>query len=135
MDGRTFDRLTQLVGGSTRRFALKAALGGATIAGAGLLGSTASTEAAKKKNKRCKKKLKRCRRNCTTCESLLVGEPCTDTSECCGTDTNMACGIAVGGDPLASVCCGAVGASCTDVGDCCLGLVCDGDGECIVPLP
>ena len=130
MDGSAFDRLTQVVGGSTRRFALRTAFSGAAVAAVGMLSSAASSEA--KSNNRCKKKLRKCRKKeCPACESLLVGESCETTSQCCGTETNMACSFASGDGAAGTVCCGTNGASCGQTGDCCIGFDCNlTDGQC-----
>jgi hypothetical protein len=52
MDASRFDRLVQVVGGSSRRSALRAALSGATVAAAGLLVSATGNDAKTKKRKK-----------------------------------------------------------------------------------
>lgn len=123
MDSSSYERLSRFAGPTRRRFALLSAVGGATVA-TGLLATAA--DGAEKKNKRCKKKLRKCRKKeCPACEALLVREPCETTSQCCGTETNMACGRLDGGPPGETVCCGTNTAPCTIMSDCCLGFTCN----------
>jgi hypothetical protein len=120
MDTLRFKRLTQMVGNSSRRIALRGAIGGTFMATAATLATT--TGGAKKK---CKKK------KCPKCEALAIGESCTSTSQCCGTETNLACAFANGGDTLA--CCGTAGAACANGAQCCDNFDCN-DGTCGPPL-
>src|SRR5262245_31264592 len=107
MKGFAFDRLVGLVGSaSTRRTALKMALGGTTVASAGLASAVGGTNA-KKKHKKCKK-----------CQGVGFGEECNSNKDCCANETNLSCGVPNGGSP-ALVCCGGLNAPCSDEFDCC----------------
>lgn len=117
MDASTFDRLTQAVGSRSRRSALKTAIGGATVAAAGLLVS-ATGSGAKKKRKRCKK-----------CHGKAQGEECLTNKECCANETRLACAFASGVNQ--PVCCGVDGAPCGVDGDCCLGFECFASDRCV----
>jgi hypothetical protein len=120
MDASAFDRLTLLAGGSSRRGALKTALGGATLAAAGVL--TSAGAHAKRRRKKCKKK-------CPTCSGKSLGQVCARTSECCATQTNLACAFTSASNEE-TVCCGTTGVPCPGGdGDCCFDFDCD-DGVC-----
>jgi hypothetical protein len=123
MEGSLFDRLTQIVGGS-RRSALRTAFGGAALATAGLMASTLESSA--KKKKKCKKKT--CP-ECPVCEPLDIGEACQTNVDCCPNETNAICSFVQGN--IQRVCCGVLGASCTDTIQCCFAHVCFG-GQCVV---
>jgi hypothetical protein len=103
-------------GGSTRRRALHAALGAATIAAASL-GAGRSETAAKTHKKRCR------------CQAKGLGESCTANKQCCTNQTNRICAIQrnVGGPR----CCGALQAGCTGNTDCCESCECL-DGACVL---
>ena len=117
MGTTAFDRLTQTVGGRSRRSTLRTALGGATVAAAGLLVSATGNGA---KNK---KKRKRCKR----CHGKAQGEACLTNKECCANDTRLACAFTSTDGPI---CCGVLGAPCGVSGDCCHGFECLGSGQC-----
>ena len=125
MDGSLSDRLTRIIGGS-RRNALRSAVGGAALATAGLMTSTFASSAKKKKCK--KKKCPDCP-VCPVCEALEIGEACQTNLDCCPNETNAICSFVQGGS--GTVCCGVVGASCTDDAPCCFGYFCL-VGQCIV---
>jgi hypothetical protein len=109
-------RLARHGGGSTRRKALHAALGAATIA-ATSLGAGISETAAKTHKKRCQ------------CRARGVGESCTANKQCCTNQTNRICAIQrnVGGPR----CCGALQAECTGNTDCCESFECF-NGVCVL---
>lgn len=118
MDGSAFDKLVRLAGGgSTRRIALKSALGGAALAAVGLAASAIETTA-KKKKKKCKK-----------CKGKNLGESCTSNKECCTNETNRLCAIPSDPPSPGTFCCGGVGAQCSSTDDCCGDFTCDG-GVC-----
>jgi hypothetical protein len=123
MDASRFDRLVQVVGGGSRRTALRTALGGATVAAAGLLASTTGIGAKKKKRK------KKCQTK--TCQGKAQGEACTTNKECCANETQLACARASGVNQ--PVCCGTLGAPCGVDGKCCLGFECF-SGQCLFPV-
>ncbi len=108
MDGSAFDTLTRLASGaSTRRMALRSAIGGtvASAAAAVSLASFGGTAEAKKK-KKCKKK------KCPACAALFADAPCTTNLQCCTNETNRACAVAENASSGDKTCCGATGATC-----------------------
>lgn len=114
MDGSVFAKLVRHVGGgSTRRIALRSALGGAALAAVGLAASTGETEA-KKKKKKCK------------CKPKDLGESCTSNKQCCTNETNRLCAIPSSPPSPGTFCCGGVGAQCSSTDDCCGDFTCDG---------
>jgi hypothetical protein len=120
LDGSRFDRLVQVVGGSSRRLALRTAFGGVALA-AGLLAPAAGGDARKKR--KCKKK----------CRGRAQGETCTTNKDCCANETRLACSQSNSAG-TAAVCCGANDGPCNDDGDCCLGLECSPAGQCQVEI-
>ena len=112
------DRFVQVVGGSSRRLALRTAFGGVALA-AGLLAPAAGGDARKKR--KCKKK----------CRGRAQGETCTTNKDCCANETRLSCALSNSASPVA-VCCGANGAACDESGDCCAGMGCNLVGQCEV---
>jgi hypothetical protein len=104
MDGSGLSRWSRRVAaGRTRRAALATALGGVTLAIAGM--TAHRTETVAKKKKRC------------TCKAKPLGERCTTNKQCCTNQTNRICGLQnnVGGPN----CCGGLNAQCGSITDCC----------------
>jgi hypothetical protein len=127
MKGSGVDRSNRVVDAGSRRFALKSALGGAAIAVSGLLSSSSESQARKKKRKKKCPTCPECEtcQECPTCQGLANGDACFFTSECCGTETNMACGRKNGMMGFGLVCCGMNAASCSVDEDCCDGFICN----------
>jgi hypothetical protein len=101
MDGLQFDSLTRLVGAvSTRRFALRATLGGAAAA-VGLAAMAGESAAKKKKRKKCKK-----------CKPLDADASCTTNKQCCTNETNRACAVPENASSSDKTCCGALNGEC-----------------------
>ena len=118
MDGSRFDNLTQLIGGiSTRRIAVRSALGGvaaSAIAAVGLKATSGDTAAKKKrKKKKCK------------CKPLNADAPCSSNKQCCTNETNRACAVAENASNSDTTCCGALNGECGGI---------NGDGDTVAPF-
>ena len=137
MDISLLSRLTRAVDERSRRHALRTALGGITLAAAGLVAAAPPSKAKKNNRKNKRKKKKTCPdcpvcQNCPTCPPQCVGkalgDACQNIKECCGNETNLSCGLTDGGGSD-TVCCGTLGAPCVGDADCCLPFFCPGPGE------
>ncbi len=121
MDGSAFDTLTRLASGaSTRRMALRSAIGGSVVSAAAAVSLAAFGEAEAKK--KCKKK------KCPVCSPLLDNAPCTTNLQCCTNETNRACAVPANAGNSDKKCCGATGAPCggTSAPFCCADYECTG---------
>jgi hypothetical protein len=136
MDSSGFDRLAQFLRGTSRRNALRVAIGSAGLATGGLIASTIDSDA-NKKHRRCKKRKQTCPTclacpTCPACQAKAIGQACTSAADCCGTETGNSCGVPNGGQ-FNFVCCSNRGKACTVASECCAPLVC-GNGFCAVPV-
>lgn len=119
MDGSMIDRLAEVIEGTSRRHALRTALGGAAVATTGMVASGLGSEA--KKKKKCKKK---------TCKALALGAECDTNLQCCPNETNRVCAFSSGMIP-GPICCGVLDATCASTNDCCGGFVCSEGQQCV----
>jgi hypothetical protein len=126
MNASLVDRLTPLKGGRSRRAAVRTAVAGAAAAVVGLLASGTGGEAKRKCKKKSCPDCPDCPA-CPTCTPLPIGAVCESTSQCCGTQTNLACVFQSGG--LTPICCGTKGTICTGDTQCCDRFECFG-GRC-----
>jgi len=122
MSHQEIDALARRVGTeATRRGAVRLLTGGlGTVVAAHAAESVAAKKKRKKKSVRC--------------NALPAQAACDDSAECCPGSTNRICGHNYCGETLDPVCCGGVGAACTQDCDCCGELYCSGSGKCIFGL-
>jgi hypothetical protein len=107
MDGSAFDIVTRLAGrASTRRLALRSAIGGSVASAVAAIGIASHAGEAEAKKKKKKKK------KCPVCEPLLDNAPCTTNLQCCTNETNRACAVPENAGNSDKKCCGATGAPC-----------------------
>ncbi len=106
-----FARLVPRGGDRSRRVLLQSVAGGLTLTASGLVASPRGSDAKRKR-----------KNHCPACGPRSIGSVCETTSQCCGTETNMAC-VLLSGDTV-TTCRGTNGAACTGDTQCIDGFLC-----------